>query len=391
MFNIIILGIASFLTDVSTEMVYPLLPLYLTALLGASAPAFIGIIEGFAESAASLIRVFSGAWSDRIQQRKPIAILGYASSTIGKIFLYVSLTWQVVFLGRLIDRFGKGIRTAPRDALIADSSDPAKRGAAFGLHRALDTAGATLGVILAYLLFVSQRDDLDHLGDFKNIFLLSLIPAALGVVVLFFVREKIKRPDRSRPIRSEPWWRDLGTRWRALDRRLKIFLAIVFVFALGNSSNEFLLLRANDLKFDNATVILMYLVYNVVYALGAYPLGRLSDRVGRKTLLVLGYATYGVVYLGFATASSLQLWGLFATYGVYVALTEGVEKALVSDIAPQDLRATLIGLHATFVGVGLLPASVLAGFLWDAFGAPAPFYFGGAMGLAAAIALWRWI
>jgi MFS family permease len=383
MFNVIILGIASFLTDVSTEMVYPLLPLYLTSARIGATPVIVGLIEGFAESTASLVRVFSGAWSDHIRQRKPIAILGYASSTVGKFFLYVSLSWQIVFLGRFADRFGKGIRTAPRDALIADSSDAKKRGAAFGLHRALDTAGATLGVILAYFLFVSRRD------GFNDIFLLSLIPAALGVVALFFVREKIKPRRLAGTDAQEPWWRNVGPRWRSLDRRLKIFLVIVFVFALGNSSNAFLLLRANDLKFDDATVILMYLVYNAVYAVGAYPLGRLSDRIGRKTLLVMGYLTYGIVYIGFAVASPLQLWGLFATYGVYVALTEGVEKALVSDIAPEDLRATLIGLHATFVGVGLLPASVLAGFLWNMFGAPAPFYFGGAMGLLAAGALWK--
>ncbi len=392
MFNILILGIASFLTDVSTEMVYPLLPLYLTSARIGATPAIVGLIEGFAESTASLIRVFSGAWSDRIQRRKPITILGYAASTIGKVLFYLSTTWPVVLSGRLVDRFGKGIRTAPRDALIADSSDPTQRGRAFGLHRTLDTTGATLGVIIAYLLFVSQRD------DFSNIFLLSLIPAALGVMALLFVREKLVLREaegikpRSQTVASkESWWRDGGARWRALDRRLKIFLGIVFVFALGNSSNQFLLLRASDLKFDNATVILMYLVYNIVYALGSYPAGWLSDRIGRKTLLVVGYLTYGVVYLGFAIASPPQLWGLFATYGVYVALTEGVEKALVSDIAPLDLRATLIGLHAMFVGVGLLPASVLAGFLWDAFGAPAPFYFGGAMGLLAAIALWRLI
>lgn len=388
MFNIIILGIASFLTDVSTEMVYPLLPLYLTSARIGATPAIVGFIEGFAESTASLLRVFSGYWSDRLQQRKPLTILGYIGSTIGKVLLYLSVSWPMVFAGRLVDRFGKGIRTAPRDALIADSSDPSKRGAAFGLHRALDTAGASLGVILAYLLFVSSHD------DFGTIFLLSIIPAALGVMALFFVRERLVRRGTSTttPASSTglkvPWWTNLGDKWRALDRRLKLFLIIVFVFALGNSSNQFLLLRAKNQGFDDATVILMYLVFNLVYAIGSYPAGRLSDRVGRKGLLVLGYLTYGIVYLGFALASPLQLWGLFATYGLYIALTEGVEKALVSDIAPLDLRATLIGLHATFVGVGLLPASLLAGFLWDTFGPQVPFYFGGAMGALAAVALW---
>jgi MFS family permease len=376
MFNVVMLGVASFLTDVSTEMVYPLLPLYLTARLGAS-PAIVGIIEGIAESLASLLRVFSGAWSDRIQRRKPIAILGYSFSSMGKVLLYLSMMWQMVLAGRIADRFGKGIRTAPRDALIADSTPPAKRGAAYGLHRALDTAGASLGVILAYMLFVSLHD------DFTNIFLLSLIPALLGVLVLFLVREK--RLPRLRTLPQEPWWKNLGRRWHALDRRLKIFLAIIFIFALGNSSNQFLLLRAANLGVDNATVILMYLVFNLIYALGSFPFGRLSDKFGRKKLLVLGYFTYGVVYIGFALATQTSLWFLFAVYGLYYALTEGVEKAFVSEIAPQDLRATLIGLHATFVGIGLLPASMFAGFLMTLDPA-APFWFGGGMGTLAAIA-----
>ncbi len=380
MFNIIILGIASFLTDVSTEMVYPLLPLYLTSARIGASPAIVGLIEGMAESVASLLRVFSGAWSDRIQKRKPIAILGYASSTLGKVLLYLSTAWMGVLAGRLADRLGKGIRTAPRDALIADSTTEQNRGSAFGLHRALDTAGASLGVILAYVLFISDRQ------EFSTIFLLSLIPAALGVVALFFVREKSLPREAKKS--KEPWWKNLRAHWRALDRRLKLFLIIIFIFALGNSSNQFLLLRAQNLGFDTATTILMYLVFNLVYSIGSWPLGHLSDRVGRKRLLVLGYLTYGTVYFGFALASPLALWGLFATYGLYYALTEGVEKALVSDIAPTEMRATLIGLHATFVGVGLLPASLFAGFLWDTFGASAPFYFGGGMGVLAAIALW---
>ncbi len=387
MFNIIVLGIASFLTDVSTEMVYPLLPLFLTSARIGASPAIVGLIEGFAESSASLLRVFSGYWSDRVQQRKPITILGYTASMVSKVLLYLAASWPVVFAARMVDRFGKGIRTAPRDALIADSSDPARRGAAFGLHRALDTAGASLGVIIAYLLFVGSHD------DFSTIFLVSIIPAVLGVAALFFIRERLAR--RAAPTvggtgvgSRVPWWTNLAEKWQALDQRLKLFLAVVFVFALGNSSNQFLLLRAKNQGWNDATVILMYLVFNLVYAVASYPAGRLSDRVGRKGLLVLGYLTYGIVYIGFAIASPLQLWGLFATYGLYIALTEGVEKALVSDVAPLDLRATLIGLHATFVGVGLLPASLFAGFLWDTFGPQAPFYFGGAMGALAAVALW---
>lgn len=398
MLNIIILGIASFLTDVSSEMVYPLLPLFLTTRLGASA-AIVGTIEGFAESTASLLRVFSGYWSDRLQQRKSITILGYTASAIGKVVLWLATSWPMVLAARLTDRFGKGIRTAPRDALIADSSDPSQRGHAFGLHRALDSAGASVGVILAYVFFVAQHD------DYSGVFAISIIPAILGVLALFFVRERLARRQPTAAAAGgngstgarAPWWQDIGTRWNALDRRLKLFLLIVFLFALGNSSNEFLLLRAQNVMTNagmsnvDSIVILMYLVFNVVYALVSWPAGRLSDRVGRKSLLVIGYLTYGIVYIGFALANSLQLWGLFATYGIYIAFTEGVEKAFVSDIAPTDLRATLIGLHATFVGIGLLPASLFAGFLWDAFGPQSTFYFGGGLGILAAIALWRLI
>lgn len=382
MFNIIILGFASFLTDLSSELVYPLLPLYLTSARIGATPTIVGLIEGLAESFASLVKVFSGAWSDRLRARKPITIAGYAASTVGKFFLYVSTTWQLVLLGRLIDRFGKGIRGAPRDALIADSTDPQKRGAAFGLHRAMDTFGAVAGVALAYYLFVTVKD------EFNSIFMISLIPAALGVLILFLARERITTPTLPRKTGEGAWWRNLRGRWKSLDRRLKFFLLVVFIFNLGNSSNAFLLLRAKSLGFDNAGAILLYLTYNVVYALGSYPAGRLSDRIGRKTLLVAGYLTYGLIYVAFALTTANLLFVLFGLYGVYIALTEGVEKALVSDLAPKDARATLIGLHATAVGIGLLPASVFAGFLYDALGAPAPFYFGGALGIAAALGLW---
>jgi MFS family permease len=374
MFNIILLGITSLLTDISTEMIYPILPIYLVQTLGAS-PVILGFIEGIGESLASLLKVFSGYISDKLKSRKPLTILGYASSTLGKFILYISASWWYVFAGRVIDRFGKGIRTAPRDALIADSAQEKKKGAAFGLHRAMDTLGATLGVALAYFLITRFQ------GSLRNIFLFSLIPAFLGVLFLFFVKEKtsgLKIPAGK-----------LQFKWQSLDKKLKLFLIFTFIFTLGNSSNQFLLLRAKAIGSPLSQVLLFYLVYNILYATVSYPASRLSDAIGRKKLLVLGYLFYGLVYLGFALNKSLaNFWFLFGIYGLYMGFTEGVEKALVADIAPVDLRATTIGLHASLVGVGLLPASILAGMLWKFLGPAWPFYFGGFMGVLAGIGLW---
>lgn len=382
MWNVIVLGLVSFLTDASSEMVYPLMPLYLTT-IGAG-PAVLGLIEGLAESTASLLKVFSGYLADRFRRRKPLTIVGYAGSPIGKLFLAASAAWPTVFVGRFLDRFGKGIRNAPRDVLIAESCDSCRRGFTFGLHRAMDTAGAVLGTGLAiYLLsHLNQADP----ASFRRVFLWSLIPAALGVLTLLLVREA--KPD------GPSLAKKLSFQWSALDRRLKGFLLITFLFTLGNSSNMFLLLRAREVLGAHGVTqpvvltLALYLVYNVLYAVISLPAGALSDRIGRKALLVTGYTFYGLVYLGFALVKApAALWWLFGAYGVYIGLTEGVEKALVSDVAPPNLRATMIGLHATLVGVGLYPASQLAGLLWNFFGASAPFYFGGALGLLAAVGL----
>jgi len=389
MFNIILLGITSLLTDISSEMVYPILPIFLVATLGAS-PAILGLIEGIAESTASILKVFSGYFSDKAKARKPFAIFGYASSALGKLFLYISTSWAYVLVGRVIDRFGKGVRTAPRDALIADSSKQGKRGQAFGLHRAMDTLGAIIGVVISYFLITrfsreaGSRPEFNHLAgkdNLRNVFLFSLIPAFLGVLFLFFAKEKKSQ--------LAPSSQKLQFKWRTLDKRLKLFLIFTFIFTLGNSSNLFLLLRAKNAGSAVSQVILFYLVYNIVYCLASYPASRLSDRIGRKKLLVMGYFFYGLVYLGFAVNNSLNMyWLLFGIYGLYIGFTEGVEKALVADIAPQDLRATAIGLHATLVGIGLLPASLLAGMLWKFVGPAWPFYFGAFLGIFASVSFW---
>ncbi|MHB1042864.1 MAG: MFS transporter [Eubacteriales bacterium] len=373
MLNIILLGLVSLLTDISSEMIYPLVPLYLVGKLGAT-PAIVGVIEGIAESLASLLKVFSGAASDRFNKRKPLAIFGYGFSGLSKVLIIMATSWPWVLWGRIGDRIGKGVRTAPRDALIADSADRARLGWAFGLHRMLDSLGAVIGVALAFYFFTRYK------GDYRAVFVWSLLPAFLGVVVLFLVKEA---KEKAAALKKK-----ISLNWSSLNPRLKKFLIVVFLFALGNSSNQFLLLRASDLGHSTQNVILLYLVFNIVYTVAAFPAGVLSDRAGRRALLTAGYAFYGLVYFSFAIVSQgPTLWFLFGLYGIYSALTEGVEKALVAEIAPEDQRATLLGLHATLVGIGLLPASIIGGALWKFFGSSATFYFGGIMGFLAAIGL----
>lgn len=382
MWNIIITGLCSLFTDISTEMVYPIISLYLLALGGS--PALIGLIEGIAESTSSMVKVFSGMLSDKIKKRKSLAILGYSFSLMGKFFLWIATSWGCVLLGRFFDRFGKGIRTAPRDTIIAESSRAEKRGSAFGLHRAMDTLGAIIGVIIAILflryLGTDTQDIKTCLPAFKTMILMSVIPAVIGVLVLCLAKETGLGKSLSL---------GLSLKWSKLPRRLKAFLIITFIFTLGNSSNQFLLLRAKDIGFSVEGVLFLYLGYNIIYGVFSWPAGRLSDRIGRKRLIVSGYLVYALVYLGFGVANSnAMLWTLFLIYGLYIAFTEGVEKALVSDIAPKGLKATLIGLHATLVGIGLFPASLLAGLIWDVFGPQYTFYFGSFMGIIAAIGMW---
>jgi len=371
--NIVLLGLTSLFTDIASEMVYPLLPFFLSATLGAG-PAILGIVEGIAESTASLLKVFSGYFSDRFRNRRDLTIIGYSLSVTGKLLLYVASAWGVVLSGRVVDRIGKGIRTAPRDALIAESTDEGRRGRAFGLHRAMDTIGAAVGVLLAYVFVTAYH------GDYRPIFLWSMVPAVIGVSFLVFVREA-----RSRPLVAGglPQFH-----WGLLPRKLKLLLAVAGLFTLANSSNTFLLLRATGIGFTPADAILLYLGYNLIYALFSYPAGHLSDRIGRKALLVGGYMTYAAVYLlmGFSSSPPV-VCAAFGLYGLYSATTEGVEKALVADLAPAEIRATAIGLHATIVGIGLFPASFVAGQLWALSGPEATFLFGGGVGLAAAIAL----
>ncbi len=385
--NVWLLGGTSFFTDFSSDMTYSLRGILVTAVLGGPAWA-VGLIEGVAESLASILKLFSGALSDWLGRRKEPAIAGYSCSVVGKFLVYLAgaiKSWPFVFLGQVVDRVGKGVRTAPRDALIADGIRPEYRGRAFGIQRTLDHAGALLGAVTCYFLLTRL-----NMGDtdIHKVFLYAIIPGIVGVVLLFFVKE-IRKPTKVEPWAGEAKAPGLYWRWMSLDRRLRVFLVIVFLFSLANFSNQFMLLKLKfDLGYSTPKVVLHYALFNALAALLAYPAGKISDRLGRKGIVAVAYLFYGVVYLGLAAAGpGVWTWILFAAYGLYLAMTQGVEKALVSDLAPAHARATALGLYAMLVGVGILPASLVAGLLFMI--DPAiPFILAGVMSAAAGCALW---
>ncbi|MFZ2257890.1 MAG: MFS transporter, partial [Clostridiaceae bacterium] len=365
MSNVVFLGLVSFFADISSEMVYPIIPLYLTSVFGAT-PLLVGVIEGIAESLASLLKVLSGYITDKYKNKKPVAFIGYATGLIYKVALIFAVSWVGILAARVIDRIGKGIRTAPRDVMVSESAQAGKAGMAFGIHKALDMAGSALGILLAFLLLKYSSGNF----DFKNLFVLSMIPAAFSLLMFFKIKEK--KTPRLVQVR-EPFWMNI----KKLDTQLKLYLVVAFLFTLGNSSNAFLLLRAKEVGFDNTTVILLYFIYNITASLFVIPAGRRSDQVGRKTSLVAGYIVFAIVYLGFALAFNKTIMvGLFVLYGIYTALTAGVERAFIAEISPKHLKGTMLGLHSTVVGVALLPASIIAGLLWSTFGPKAPFLFG---------------
>ncbi len=385
MFNIIVLGLISFFTDISTEMVYPLIPLYLTTAFGAT-PVLIGIIEGIAESLASLLKVFSGYLTDKYQKKKRLAFAGYSAGVIYKIVLLAAGSWAGVLLARVIDRIGKGIRTAPRDVLVCESADKRQMGRAFGIHKALDMAGSALGILAAYFLLRAKTQSGTSF-DYKNLFILSIIPALLGLGMFLFIREKKihRQVATCGPLTSNvPFWKNS----KKLDGQLKLYLLVTLIFTLGNSSNAFLLLRAKSVGFTDTSVILLYFIYNMTASLLAIPMGKLSDRIGRKKLLVSGYLTFALTYLGFAFAFNKSfLIAIFAIYGAYTAMITGVERAFIAEVSPDELKGTMLGLHSTIVGLSLLPASILTGLLWNLFGAIIPFAFGSCLALTAALIL----
>lgn len=377
----------SFFTDVSTEMIYPLLPVFLASVLGANA-SFIGAIEGTAETTASLLKLLSGWWSDKVSSRKPFVVAGYLIASIVRPFTAATHSARQVLAIRVTDRIGKGIRTSARDALLADSAAPEARGRAFGFHAAADNAGAVVGPLVAFFILrlhgVGALDTSRHLSPahehaMRNVFWLSAIPAAIAMVILIVVVRDIPRHGDGGSVKA-------GDASSRLGGRFWTYLVVVLLFTLGNSTDAFLLLRANQLGVPVALAPILWSLLNFVKsATGTYG-GQLSDTIGRKPLIVGGWLLYAAVYFAFGWAGApWQAWALFAVYGIFYGMTEGTEKALVADIVPTVRRGAAFGWYNLAIGLGALPASLIFGWIWDRFGSPNAFVFGASLALIAAI------
>ncbi|HSD66216.1 MAG TPA: MFS transporter, partial [Vicinamibacteria bacterium] len=371
--NVVALGLVSLFTDLSSEMIYPLLPVFLTAVLGAG-PAALGIIEGVAETTASLLKLFSGVWSDRIGRKKPLVVAGYALSTAARPLVGFAAAWGHILAIRFADRIGKGVRTSPRDALVAASVGPEDRGRAFGLQRAMDHLGAVLGPLAAFVLMAGAG------LSYRPVFLLSVIPGLAAVATLWFL---VREPGLPAPAHA-------GSRLRdgKLPPGFRRYLLIVCLFTLGNASDAFLILRAVDSGVPAAYVPLLWGAFHVVKSTLSTPAGILSDRWSRKTLIVGGWLVYAACYGAWALASGpASVVGVFLVYGLYAAATEGAERAFVADFVPPERRGTAFGWFHLAVGISALPASVMFGIVWSRFGAAAAFGLSASLAVAASALL----
>jgi MFS family permease len=380
--NVFAIGLVSLLNDASSEIIYPLLPIFLANSLGASARA-IGTIEGLAESVASLLKLFAGYLSDRLAKRKLLVVAGYSVASLARPLLAFAQTWTQVLAIRLTDRVGKGIRTAPRDAMIADTVRVEQRGLAFGFHRAMDHAGAVIGPLIGYvlvILFVANAKS-PTTREFSRIFLVASVPALIAVLVaIFLMRESPQHSSGDNQVKK--------LSLRGFDSNFKRFLVVLALFTLSNSSDSFLILRAMDAGVSVALVPLLWAAHHATKVLSSLLGGDLSDRLGRKRLIVSGWILYAAVYAGFAYATNqASLWVLFLVYGIYFGLAEGAEKALVADLVRPEQRGTAYGLYNLAFGITVFPASFLMGTIWDWKGPTVAFLLSACMGATAAMLL----
>ncbi len=368
--NVISMGAVSFLNDLSSDMIFPFIPIFLTSTLGAGA-SFVGLVEGTADAAASVLKLFSGRLSDKLKIRKPFTVFGYGLSAIAKPILAIAAApWQVLAV-RFLDRVGKGTRDAPRDALISLSSEKKYFGRAFGFHRAADTLGAAFGPLLAFLILPLINNNL------RTLFLLSFVASFFAVLILqIFVREV--RGDKIAETEAPP----LKFEFKKLGFPFIVFLVCATLFTLGRGSEAFLLLKAKEAGLALAFLPIIYFVYNITLAVFSTPAGILSDKIGHRNTFMLGMLVFSATYFLFGRINSLfGIWILFALYGFYAALTEGVGKAIVGGLVEEKMRATAYGIYSAFTGIALLPASLIFGLLWENFNSSVSFYFGASLGL----------
>ncbi len=370
--NVFVAGLVSFFMDISSEMIYPLVPLFLARVLGVN-KSVIGLIEGIAESTASLIKVFSGWFSDRIGNRKWLMAAGYGISTLSRPIVALATGWHYVMGSRFMDRFGKGVRTAPRDAIIAESTDKSSLGKTFGLQRSMDTMGAVVGPALAFFLLGILSN------DYRKIFWLSMIPGAIAVLLIIFCITEKKESVAVHSYRPK-------LTLRHFDWKFKFFVVIAALFAVGNSSDMFLILRAQQVGVSTVLIPMVYLLFNLVYSLSSIPAGVAADRFGKKRIILLGFTLFAFLYYGFAVASDTKIiWLLFSLYGLFMGLTDGILRAFLATIIPLDFKATAFGFYNTVVGLATLPASLIGGWLWDQVSPSATFYFGAATAAVSAV------
>jgi MFS family permease len=392
--NVLVISLVSLLNDASSEIIYPLLPLFLSLSLGAS-PAIIGLIEGGAESISSFLKLFAGYFSDRTGKRKTLVVSGYALAGLARPLLGFATSWPQVFAVRFADRIGKGIRSAPRDAMIADSASPSERGLAFGFHRAMDHMGAVVGPLIGYVLLIMFAVDADapSQGEYKLIFLAASVPALAAVLVAAFAIRETSTKQRGKAQQlaaatAAPAAAPPSFSLRGFDGNFKRFLVILALFTLSNSSDAFLLLRAREAGISTQTIPLLWAALHASKVISSLVGGDLSDRLGRKFLIVAGWLFYAAVYAGFAFVSTAgEAWALFLVYGIYFGLAEGAEKALVADLVPADRRGTAYGLYNLAFSLTVWPASLLMGALWSWRGAQTAFLASASVGALAALLL----